>query len=123
MPAGGIFAVVLTAAVLFAATNADDIVVLTVLSISSRASGQPRRWHIWAGQYAGFAVLIAVSLAAAAGLALIPLHWLAARPAAAGARPGQAGRRDPRPPGRAAGLPGSGDGADRGHRADHCQRR
>ncbi len=76
MPAGGIFAVVLTAVVLFAATNADDIVVLTVLSISSRASGQPRRWHIWAGQYAGFVVLIAAALAAAAGLALIPLHWL-----------------------------------------------
>ena len=76
MPAGGIFAVVLSAVVLFAATNADDVVVLTVLSISSRASGQPRRWHIWAGQYAGFAVLIAVSLAAAAGLALVPLHWL-----------------------------------------------
>ena len=76
MPAGGIFAVVLTAAVLFAATNVDDMVVLTVLSISSRASGQPRRWHIWAGQYAGFAVLIGVSLAAAAGLTLVPLHWL-----------------------------------------------
>ena len=76
MPAGGIFAVVLTAAVLFVATNLDDIVVLTVLSISSRASGEPRRWHIWAGQYAGFAVLIAVSVAAAAGLALVPLHWL-----------------------------------------------
>ena len=76
MPAGGIFAVVLTAAVLFAATNVDDIVVLTVLCISSRASGQPRPWHIWAGQYAGFAVLIGVSLAAAAGLALVPLHWL-----------------------------------------------
>jgi cadmium resistance protein CadD (predicted permease) len=76
MPAGGIFAVVLTAAVLFAATNVDDIVVLTVLSISSRASGQPRPWHIWAGQYAGFAVLIGASLAAAAGLALIPLDWL-----------------------------------------------
>src|SRR5690348_4579041 len=78
MPAGGIFAVVLTAAVLFAATNVDDIVMLTVLSISSRASGQPRPWQIWAGQYAGFTVLIAASLAAAAGLALVPLHslWL-----------------------------------------------
>ena len=76
MPAGGIFAVVLTAALLFAATNADDIVVLTALSISSRASGQPRRWQIWAGQYAGFAVLIAASLVAAAGLTLVPLHWL-----------------------------------------------
>jgi cadmium resistance protein CadD (predicted permease) len=76
MPAGGILAAALTAVVLFAATNADDIVVLTVLSISSRAEGRPRRWHIWAGQYAGFAVLIGVSLAAAAGLALVPLHWL-----------------------------------------------
>jgi cadmium resistance protein CadD (predicted permease) len=76
MPAGGIVAVALTAVVLFAATNADDIVVLTVLSISSRAEGRPRVWHIWAGQYAGFAVLIAVSLAAAAGLALVPLRWL-----------------------------------------------
>ena len=76
MPAGGIFAVALTAAALFAATNVDDIVVLTVMSISSRATGQPRPWQIWAGQYAGFAVLIGVSLAAAAGLALVPLHWL-----------------------------------------------
>lgn len=76
MPAGGIFAVALTAVVLFAATNADDIVVLTVLAISARASGQPRPWHIWAGQYAGFTVLIGASLAAAAGLALVPLRWL-----------------------------------------------
>ena len=29
-----------------------------------------------AGQYAGFAVLIGASLAAAAGLATVPLHWL-----------------------------------------------
>jgi cadmium resistance protein CadD (predicted permease) len=78
MSAGEIIAAALTAAVLFAATNTDDIVVLTVLSISSAASGRPRHWHIWAGQYAGFAVLIGASLAAAAGLALIPLHrlWL-----------------------------------------------
>jgi cadmium resistance protein CadD (predicted permease) len=76
MPAGGTFTLVLTAAVLFAATNVDDIMVLTVLCISSRATGRPRPWHIWAGQYAGIAVLIGVSLAAAVGLALVPLHWL-----------------------------------------------
>ena len=76
MPASEIFALVLTAAVLFAGTNVDDLVVLTVLSISSRAAGRPRPWHIWAGQYAGFSVLVAVSLAAAAGLALVPEHWL-----------------------------------------------
>lgn len=76
MPAGGIFAVVLAAAVLFAGTNADDIVVLTVLNISSRAAGRLRPWHIWAGQYAGFSVLVAASLAAAAGLAPVPGRWL-----------------------------------------------
>jgi cadmium resistance protein CadD (predicted permease) len=76
MPAGEIFALMLTAAVLFAGTNVDDIVVLTVLNISSRAAGRPRVWHIWVGQYAGFTVLVAVSLAAAAGLALVPEHWL-----------------------------------------------
>jgi len=76
MPAGGIFAVVLTAVALFAATNVDDVVVLTVLCISSSATGRPRLWHIWAGQYGGFAVLIGASLAAATGLALVPLHWL-----------------------------------------------
>lgn len=76
MPAGEIFALVLSAAVLFAGTNVDDIVVLTVLSISSRAAGRPRPWHIWVGQYAGFTALVAVSLAAAAGLAQVPEHRL-----------------------------------------------
>jgi cadmium resistance protein CadD (predicted permease) len=76
MAAGGILAVALTAVVLFAATNVDDIVVLTVLSITSSAEGRPRRWQIWAGQYAGFAVLVIASLAGAAGLALVPPRWL-----------------------------------------------
>ncbi len=76
MPAGGIFALVLTAVVLFAGTNVDDIVMLTALNISSQTAGRPLHWHIWAGQYAGFSVLVAVSLAAAAGLALVPERWL-----------------------------------------------
>jgi cadmium resistance protein CadD (predicted permease) len=76
MPAGRIFAVVLAAAVLFAVTNADDILVLTVLNASCRADGHPRGWQIWAGQYTGFGVLVAVSVAAAAGLALVPARWL-----------------------------------------------
>jgi cadmium resistance protein CadD (predicted permease) len=67
---------VVTAIVIFAATNADDILVLTVLNVSSRADGRPRRWQIWAGQYTGFAILVAASLAAAAGLALVPERWL-----------------------------------------------
>lgn len=76
MSAGEILAIMLTAAVLFVGTNVDDIVMLTALSASSRAAGRPRPWQIWAGQYAGFTVLVGVSLAAAAGLAVVPAHWL-----------------------------------------------
>jgi cadmium resistance protein CadD (predicted permease) len=69
-------ATVLTAVGLFAGTNIDDMLMLAVLSASSRATGRPRRWEIWAGQYTGIAVLVAVSLAAGRGLALIPAGWL-----------------------------------------------
>ncbi len=65
-----------TAVALFAATNVDDLVVLALLSSASRASGRPRRGQIWCGQYAGFALLTGVALAAGRGLALIPEHWL-----------------------------------------------
>ena len=64
------------AAGLFAVTNVDDLVVLAVLSASSRAGGRPERWQIWAGQYAGIAVLVAVSVAAGRGLTLIPERWI-----------------------------------------------
>jgi len=57
------------AAVLFAGTNVDDLVVLSLLSASSRAAGRPRRWEIWVGQYAGIAVLAGLSVAAGRGLA------------------------------------------------------
>jgi len=67
---------VVTAVALFAGTNVDDVVVLSLLSASSRAGGRPRRWEIWAGQYAGFAVLAGLSVAAGRGLALVPGHWL-----------------------------------------------
>ena len=65
-----------TAAALFAGTNIDDLVVLSLLSASSRAGGRPRRWEIWVGQYAGFAVLVGLSAAAGRGLALVPARWL-----------------------------------------------
>src|SRR5262249_2533486 len=57
-------------------TNVDDMVVLAVLSGSARATGRPRRWEIWAGQYVGIAVLVAVSMAAGRGLTLIPDNWI-----------------------------------------------
>jgi cadmium resistance protein CadD (predicted permease) len=65
-----------TAAALFAGTNVDDVVVLALLSASSRAGGRPARWEIWAGQYTGFAVLVGLSLAAGRGLSLVPARWL-----------------------------------------------
>ena len=67
-----------TAAALFVGTNLDDIVVLAVLSLSSRIEGRPRRWQIWAGQYAGVCLLVGASLLAAFGLTLLPENctWL-----------------------------------------------
>jgi cadmium resistance protein CadD (predicted permease) len=76
MLAGEIVAGIVTSCVLFAVTNADDIVVLTVLYMTSRVGGTPRGWQIWAGQYAGFAIVIGISLAAAGGLTLVPGRWL-----------------------------------------------
>ena len=67
---------IVTAVALFAGTNVDDLVVLSLLSASSLAGGQPRRWEIWAGQYAGFAVLVGLSAAAGRGLSLVPERWL-----------------------------------------------
>ncbi|WP_285666195.1 cadmium resistance transporter [Actinorhabdospora filicis] len=64
------------AAGMFAGTNIDDIIVLTVLFLSSRATGRPRAWHIWAGQYAGIAALVAISGVAALGLTIVPDRWV-----------------------------------------------
>jgi cadmium resistance protein CadD (predicted permease) len=65
-----------TAAVVFAGTNVDDLVVLTVLFLSARATGRPRPAQVWAGQYAGIGALVAVSAAAALGLTVVPDRWV-----------------------------------------------
>jgi cadmium resistance protein CadD (predicted permease) len=64
------------AAAAFAGTNVDDLIVLTVLFLAARAQGKPRLWQIVAGQYAGFAILVAVSASAAAGLVIVPVRWV-----------------------------------------------
>ena len=71
-----LLATVGTAVGLFVGTNIDDMMVLAVLSASSRATGRPRRWEIWAGQYLGIALLVGVSFAASRGLDRIPQGWL-----------------------------------------------
>jgi len=60
----------------FTGTNVDDLVVLTVLFLSSRAIGRPARWQIWAGQYAGIALLVAASALAALGLSIVADRWV-----------------------------------------------
>ncbi|GAA4156815.1 cadmium resistance transporter [Actinomadura keratinilytica] len=63
---------IVTAAAVFAGTNVDDLLVLTVLFLSARAGGAPRPWQIWAGQYTGIGALVAVSVVAALGLTVVP---------------------------------------------------
>lgn len=65
-----------TAAGMFVGTNVDDLIVLTVLFLSSRAQGTPKAGQIWAGQYLGIAVLVVVSALAALGLSIVPDQWV-----------------------------------------------
>ena len=60
---------------LFAATNIDDIVVLTVLFLASARGALPG-WKVGAGQYLGFTGLVASSSLAAAGLTIVPDEWV-----------------------------------------------
>ncbi|XVQ86819.1 cadmium resistance transporter [Microbispora siamensis] len=71
----GIAATLGTACAVFAGTNVDDVVILTVLFLSARAKGRPRPWQIVTGQYAGIAALVVVSGVAALGLAVVPDQW------------------------------------------------
>jgi cadmium resistance protein CadD (predicted permease) len=67
-----VLVIVASAVGVFAATDIDDLIVLTVLFGSRRLS----RWQIVAGQYTGIAALVAVSVLAAAGLRLLPDRWV-----------------------------------------------
>ncbi len=70
------FATVATAAGVFAGTNVDDLIVLTVFFLAARSTGKPARRQVWIGQYAGIAGLVAVSAVAAAGLTIVPDRWV-----------------------------------------------
>ena len=66
----------MAAAGVFAGTNLDDLVVLTVLFLSGRVSGRPRSWQVWSGQYMGFGFLVTVSAVVALGLSVVPDEWV-----------------------------------------------
>ena len=68
---------IVTAVVVFAATNLDDLVVLSFLFLVSRAGGRRLRpWQVLAGQAVGIAVLIASAAVAAVGLVIAPTRWI-----------------------------------------------
>lgn len=60
---------------LFAATNIDDIVVLTILFLAT-TRGTLRGWKVVVGQYLGFSALVAISVLAALGLTIVPDEWV-----------------------------------------------
>jgi cadmium resistance protein CadD (predicted permease) len=76
VPVGELGRTLSAAAGMFAGTNIDDIIVLTVLFLAARSTGRPRPWHIWTGQYAGIATLVIISVIAALGLTLVPDDWV-----------------------------------------------
>lgn len=63
---------VLAAAAAFAATNVDDLLLLTALFGVARGGQALRGGQIVAGQYLGVGALVALSAAAAFGLLLVP---------------------------------------------------
>lgn len=67
---------VVTGIGVFIGTNVDDLVVLTVLFLSSRATGKPTPRKIVAGQYIGVGALVATAILAALGLVLVPDPWV-----------------------------------------------
>ncbi|HEU4835213.1 MAG TPA: cadmium resistance transporter [Pyrinomonadaceae bacterium] len=64
-----------TGAVSFVATNIDDIFVLALFFGQTGKRGL-RRWHIVAGQYIGFAALVAISLVGYFVRFIIPAAWI-----------------------------------------------
>jgi cadmium resistance protein CadD (predicted permease) len=73
---GDLLGTIGTGTAVFAGTNVDDIIILTVLFLSSRASKKPRAWQIVSGQYTGIAALVVVSAVAALGLTIVPDRWV-----------------------------------------------
>jgi cadmium resistance protein CadD (predicted permease) len=75
------------AAAMFAVTNVDDLVLLAVFF--GRAAGRRGEGKVVAGQFLGFAAILAVSVAGALGAGLLPegaVRWLGVLPVLLGVR-------------------------------------
>src|SRR5215212_10247416 len=69
-----ILSAITKAAVAFAATNIDDIFVLTLFF--AQVNNRLKRWHVIAGQYAGFTALVALSLVGYFARFVAPEEWI-----------------------------------------------
>ncbi|WP_103341416.1 cadmium resistance transporter [Amycolatopsis sp. CA-126428] len=96
------------AAAMFAVTNVDDLVLLAVFF--GQAAGRRGGLKVVAGQFLGFAAILAVSVAGALGAGLLPdgaVRWLGVLPVLLGIRAAwQAWRQDEDEPPPAAGVVG-----------------
>ncbi|NBH07522.1 cadmium resistance transporter [Amycolatopsis sp. SID8362] len=75
------------AAAMFAVTNVDDLVLLAVFF--GQAAGRRNQLKVVAGQFLGFAAILAVSVAGALGAGLLPgdaVRWLGVLPILLGLR-------------------------------------
>ncbi|QKV76718.1 cadmium resistance transporter [Amycolatopsis sp. Hca4] len=96
------------AAAMFAVTNVDDLVLLAVFF--GQAAGRRGALKVVAGQFLGFAGILAVSVAGALGAGLLPdgaVRWLGVLPILLGIRAAwQAWRQDDDEPPPVAGVAG-----------------
>ena len=69
-----IFSAVITGIITFAATKVDDLFILVFFF--SQTDAAFRRRHIVAGQYLGFAALVAISLLGFWGSFIVPVAWI-----------------------------------------------
>jgi cadmium resistance transport/sequestration family protein len=70
----GFITAISTGVAAFSATNIDDIVILTLFF--SQVNTTFRHWHIIAGQYLGFAILVIASLPGFFGGLFLPQPWI-----------------------------------------------
>jgi cadmium resistance protein CadD (predicted permease) len=71
-----LLATVLTAVAVFAVTNIDDLIVLTLLFVVTRAQPGRRSWQVVVGQGIGVALLVGSAAVAALGLYAVPTGWI-----------------------------------------------